>query len=79
MARQIISRRDFLQDSGAGIASAVLLSACLGERGGDEAEAADALAAPRPDFGVSVFAFPLASIPATCRRTPRASLTGSRH
>jgi DUF1680 family protein len=62
MARQIISRRDFLQDSGAGIASAVLLSACLGERGGDEAEAADALAAPRPDFGVSVFAFPLSQV-----------------
>jgi len=62
MARRTISRRDFLQDSSAGIASAVLLSACVGDRSTDEAAADSALAAARADFGVSVFAFPLSRV-----------------
>jgi DUF1680 family protein len=67
MARRSISRRDFLQDSSAGLASALLLSACLGERGdGDtaaiEAATSDAVTAARPDFGVSVFPFALSQV-----------------
>src|SRR6185295_3824612 len=60
MAKRIISRREFLQDSSAGVASAVLLSACVAEGGTEETAAA--LAAARPDFGVSVFAFPLSKV-----------------
>ena len=60
MAERIISRRDFLQASGAGVAGAVLLSACAGE--GDEGVASAELAVAREDFGVSVFAFPLSRV-----------------
>src|ERR1041384_2134431 len=64
MAKRIISRRDFLQDTGAGLASAALLSACLSEPSGEAGEeaVASALDAARPDFGVSVFEFPLSRV-----------------
>jgi uncharacterized protein len=60
MAGRNISRRDFMQASGAGVAGAVLLSACVGE-GGEEISSAE-LAAVRADFGVSVFEFPLSRV-----------------
>jgi DUF1680 family protein len=61
MARRNISRRDFLQDTGSGIAGAVLLSSCVGDFGA-EGSAESALTAARPDFGVSVFEFPLTQV-----------------
>jgi uncharacterized protein len=64
MAESIISRRTFLQASGASVAGAALLSACaLDAR--DEAIADAELAADlaaRPDFGVSLFEFPLSRV-----------------
>lgn len=61
MAKRIISRRDFLQDSSAGIAGALLLSACVGDTGAEDI-VETALTAARPDFGVSVFEFPLSRV-----------------
>jgi len=61
MARRIISRREFLQDSSAGIAGAVVLSACAGDRGAQDRVVSE-LTDVRPDFGVSVFAFPLSQV-----------------
>jgi hypothetical protein len=57
----VISRRVFLQASGAGVAGAALLPACTGEGGEEEIAALD-LAATSPDFGVSVFEFPLSRV-----------------
>ena len=59
MAERIISRRGFLQVSGAGVAGLALLPACGGDPG--ERTAAAELAA-RSDFGVSVFEFPLSRV-----------------
>jgi DUF1680 family protein len=63
MTKRILSRRDFLKDSSAGVAGAMLLSACVGERSAGDAVGADLAAADldavRPDFGVSVFPFAL--------------------
>ena len=61
MAKRIISRRKFLQDSSAGVAGAVLLSACVGDPDGENT-VETALTALRPDFGVSVFEFPLSKV-----------------
>src|ERR1041384_2744367 len=65
MSDQPISRRGFLQISGAGVAGAALLPAC-GVDGvapvGAEAMGAAALDAVRPDFGVSLTAFPLSGV-----------------
>jgi DUF1680 family protein len=61
MAKRIISRREFLQDSSAGIAGAVLLSACVGDHF-EENTVETALTAVRPDSGVSVFEFPLSKV-----------------
>lgn len=61
MSERIISRRDFLQVSGAGVAGAALLSACATDDGA-EAITVAALEAARPDIGVSLTAFPLSRV-----------------
>lgn len=61
MSERIISRRDFLQVSGAGVASAALLSGCAFDEGGPALGVA-AQAVARPDFGVSLSAFPLSGV-----------------
>jgi len=60
MSERIISRRDFLQASAAGVAGAALLSGCATDM--DEAIAISALDAARPDFGVSLTPFPLSRV-----------------
>jgi DUF1680 family protein len=61
MSERVISRRNFIQISGAGVAGAALLPSCAVD---DAAEAimGSALEAARPDFGVSVFSFPLSRV-----------------
>jgi uncharacterized protein len=61
MSERVISRRNFMQISGAGVAGAALLPACALD-GSAEAIAVDALEAARPDIGVSVFQFPLSRV-----------------
>src|SRR5215510_16128179 len=61
MSERIISRRDFLQVSGAGVAGAALLSGCALDEGA-QAVVTGALDAARPDFGVSLSAFPLSRV-----------------
>jgi uncharacterized protein len=61
MSERVFSRRDFMQISGAGVAGAALLPACALD-GAAEAIAVEALEAARPDFGVSVFQFPLSRV-----------------
>src|SRR5262245_26875141 len=61
MSERIISRRDFLQVSGAGVASAALLSGCAFDEGGPALGMA-AQGVARPDVGVSLSAFPLSGV-----------------
>jgi len=61
VSERVISRRGFLQTSGAGVAGALLLSGCAPGGDGEDVEALE-LAVARPDAGVSVFEFPLSRV-----------------
>src|ERR1041385_8289472 len=61
MSERNISRRNFLEISGAGIAGAALLPSCA-INDAAQAIAAQAIDAARPDIGVSLSAFPLSGV-----------------
>jgi uncharacterized protein len=61
MSERVISRRNFIQISSAGIAGTALLSSCAVDDAA-QAIATSALDAARPDIGVSLTAFPLSRV-----------------
>ncbi|HEY6177125.1 MAG TPA: twin-arginine translocation signal domain-containing protein, partial [Kofleriaceae bacterium] len=61
MSERIISRRNFLQVSGAGVAGAALLSGCALDESGSAIGVA-AQGVTRPDVGVSLSPFPLSRV-----------------